>query len=257
LDSIRAGSGPDVVLLIHSSGMSAAQWLRHVAILSRRHRVIAPHLLGYGKSPPWDASHIIADADDLAAMRALVDELDAPLHLVGHSYGGTLAARLALELPRRFSSLALFEPVLLGLLRTEEDAEAFRELSLRGLQDLTPGGPQWMEAFVDYWSGPGAFQRMATGIRGAFLAAGQKVAGEVTGITADDRQPDAYRTLALPALCVYGERTTLAGKAMTQRIAETLPNAMLRVLPGTGHMGVMVKAAEACGLLEELFQRAR
>ena len=255
LDLVGAGDGPDTVLLVHSSGMAAGQWLRHIAQLAHRHRVVAPNLLGYGKSPAWDPSHEVADGDDLAALRAVVDDLQGTVHLVGHSYGGTLAARLALALPDRFASLALFEPVLFGLLDPVADAEAFSELALPGLQGMTLGSAEWISAFVDYWGGAGTFAKMSPAIQKSFLQTAPKVAAEVIGIAADQRPPDAYRGLVLPALLAYGEKTTLAGRVMTQRLASVLPNARLEMIPGVGHMAPVVRAGDTCNLLEALFAR--
>lgn len=256
LETIEGGEGPETALLIHSSGLSATQWRRHLTLLARTRRAIAPHLIGYGQSPPWDPTLGSAPSQDLAALGELVDGLQGDLHLVGHSYGGTLAARLALGRPRRFKTLALFEPVLLGLLRTPGDARALAEIDVAALAAHAPGGVAWLADFVDYWSGPGAFAAIAPTARAQFLSAGPKIAAEVLGIATDQTPAAAYAALDQPALVAHGERTTLAGRTMSQRLAAALPRARLAVLQGGGHMAPLTQPVETCALLEALWAAA-
>ncbi len=250
LDALDSGTGPDTVVLVHSSGMSAVQWLRHVAVLSRRHRVLAPNLLGYGKSPAWNPALGPAVDQDVAALTELGATLFGDVHLVGHSYGGALALRLARAHPGRFRSLTVFEPILFGVLDPTRDAEAFHTLERAGLERLAPGSPEWMVAFVELWSGPGNFHKMSAQLRDVFLAAAEKVAGEVQSLVADQTPPAAYRALTLPVTAAYGADTPLLGSAMTRHLAEALPNASLKVIAGAGHMAPVTRAKEACELIE-------
>ena len=84
------GEGPPVVLL-HASGLGAQQWGAFLPRIAEKHRALAPDLIGYGKSAAWpDPDHFELEAD-LAVVRAVVAHAGAPVHLVGHSYGGVLA----------------------------------------------------------------------------------------------------------------------------------------------------------------------
>jgi lipase len=70
-------------------------------------RMIAPDLLGHGRSPwepPWDV-----DAH-LAAIEASVP--DGPATWVGHSFGGRLAVELAARDPARVERLVLLDPAI-------------------------------------------------------------------------------------------------------------------------------------------------
>jgi pimeloyl-ACP methyl ester carboxylesterase len=95
------------VLLLHGGSSSAATWARLTASLPER-RVIAPDLRGHGSSPrcasyPLDGyvADVVAALDRLRLDRAAV---------VGHSLGGYVAARLAMEQPQRVTRLVLEEP---------------------------------------------------------------------------------------------------------------------------------------------------
>src|SRR5437867_3258802 len=84
------GSGPTIILA-HCSGASHRVWAPLVDALSTRYRVLAPDLLGYGQSEPWPINARLHPWSDLSALVALAGRVDEPVHLVGHSYGGTVA----------------------------------------------------------------------------------------------------------------------------------------------------------------------
>src|SRR5579884_3161192 len=93
-----AGTGEDVVLLIHGIVGNAAQWDPVATLLAERHTVIAPDLLGHGQSakPRGDYS--------LGAYAASVRDLLVALGhrratVVGHSLGGGVAMQFAYEYP--------------------------------------------------------------------------------------------------------------------------------------------------------------
>lgn len=113
------GSGPAVVML-HGGGPGASgvsNYSRNIDALAQSHRVIVPDLPGYGRS----AKRV--DQDDpfgylAGAISGLLDELDlqAP-HLIGNSYGGAAALRLALDAPHRVDKLVLMGPGGIGTTR--------------------------------------------------------------------------------------------------------------------------------------------
>lgn len=113
------GSGTAVIML-HGGGPGAsgvANFSRNIDVLAESHRVIVPDLPGYGRSD----KHI--DHSDpfgyLAnAIRGLLDELGIQTaHLIGNSYGGAAALRLALDSPRRVGKLVLMGPGGIGTTR--------------------------------------------------------------------------------------------------------------------------------------------
>lgn len=113
------GDGPPVVML-HGGGPGASgvsNYSRNIDALAGSHRVIVPDMPGYGRS----AKHV--DHRDpfgyLADMiRGLLDEMGvATAHLIGNSYGGAAALRLALDTPHRVGKLVLMGPGGIGTTR--------------------------------------------------------------------------------------------------------------------------------------------
>lgn len=120
--SQQRGDGPSV-LLIHGLGASAHYWGEVMGATAGR-RLLAPDLLGFGRSPsPSDASYDVA-----CHLRALEPLLGSGTVVVGHSTGGILAAALAALRPDAVRAL-----VLIGLPAFPDAATARAEVGRLGV----------------------------------------------------------------------------------------------------------------------------
>jgi aminoacrylate hydrolase len=100
----KSGTGPPV-LLIQGVGVRGNGWAPQVEGLGDRYTLISFDNRGIGGSASRDGRLTIEDmaADALAIVDALGLER---FHVVGHSMGGVIAQALALQAPKRISSLA-------------------------------------------------------------------------------------------------------------------------------------------------------
>ncbi|MCW2947023.1 MAG: hydrolase [Actinoallomurus sp.] len=102
---LMAGNGPPL-LLIHGIGDSSDTWLEVLPQLARRYTVIAPDLLGHGRSAKPRADYSIAAY--ACGMRDLLSVLDVDrVSVVGHSLGGGIAMQFAYQFPERCERLVL------------------------------------------------------------------------------------------------------------------------------------------------------
>jgi 4,5:9,10-diseco-3-hydroxy-5,9,17-trioxoandrosta-1(10),2-diene-4-oate hydrolase len=113
------GDGPPVVML-HGGGPGASgvsNYSRNIDALAQSHRVIVPDMPGYGRSSKHvDHSDPFGFLADM--IRGLLDELGiGTAHLIGNSYGGAAALRLALDTPSRAGKLVLMGPGGIGTTR--------------------------------------------------------------------------------------------------------------------------------------------
>lgn len=247
------GSGPPA-LLLHGAGMSSRQWRSLTARLSPAHRVLAPELSRRGDTASRDDAPSFAR--DLDACAELLERVDAPTHVVGHSYGGRLALELARRSPTRLASLSAYDPVAFGVLHDPVDDRALA--ALRRLEadpvftdPRRAGGDAWMERFVDFWSGAGAWRALPAAARGAMLRAGPATAAAVLGLMQDRTPARAYASIATPTLLLAGERSPLAARRVTEALAAAMPRARRIVVAGAGHMGPLTAAAVVDALIAE------
>jgi 4,5:9,10-diseco-3-hydroxy-5,9,17-trioxoandrosta-1(10),2-diene-4-oate hydrolase len=130
----ETGSGPAVVML-HGGGPGASgvsNYSRNIDAIAQQFRVIVPDMPGYGRSAKGidqrDPFGYLADM-----IRGLLDELGlSTAHLVGNSYGGAAALRLALDTPVRVDKLVLMGPGGIGTTRTVPTAGLKSLLSYYG-----------------------------------------------------------------------------------------------------------------------------
>jgi 3-oxoadipate enol-lactonase len=99
------GTG-DVMVLVHGTPLDTRAWDPLVPLLRERRRVVRYDARGHGTArSTLVPSSFSPLADDVAA---LLDELDVHrAHVIGHSWGGQIAQRFALDHPDRLSRLSL------------------------------------------------------------------------------------------------------------------------------------------------------
>lgn len=228
------GAGRPVVLL-HGYTMSHRVWATTVAHLAGRHRVVLPDLRGHG-----DSDKPVADlgperhAADVAALLDALDLRDATV--VGWSFGGMVAMRLAAAHPERLAQVVLVnaagpkylatpdfpdghtEDDLAGWLRRErEDLAAWRHFLMASM----PAQP-YDARFTDWlW---------AESLR----APTWSMAPMLEAFTRADLRP-ALPSVAVPALIVHGQEDAWCLPAAARYVAAHVKDAELVELPGCGH----------------------
>jgi pimeloyl-ACP methyl ester carboxylesterase len=275
IDYADAGDGPPV-LLVHSSVSGNRQWRKLIALLSAPRagpmpgpppagvkelgsgpsflgsgslRVIAPNLRGYGGSTPWHGGRAQTLADAAQVVLELIDalQLDAPLRIVGHSFGGAVALWAAHRLGPRVSHLALYEPMLPGLLAAHGRFEAARETAAlyADVKRLGAAG-DWMALgarFTDYFNGDGAWQTTAPERR-------QLVADLLPpnphewDACIEPLPADTYSGVCARGLLMRGRRTRPALAEMAALLHQRFTHWRLVDVAGCGHMAPLTHADE-------------
>ena len=241
-----AGAGEPIVLLHCSSGSSGA-WAPVMNHLGQDYRILAPDLLGYGRTAPWPRDAPLGPDAELGVVEALLDVAGRPAHLVGHSYGGTVALRAARRFPRQVASLTLIEPVAFHLLRRADEADGWGEIAAlaeRHLALVREGrDAAAAEAFVTYWSGPKAWQLMPDAARDSAIRSAAKVGAEWRLMFAAEDDLDAVAGIEAPTLLVCGGRTRMPARRVVEILCQALPHARHHEIADAGHMSPLTHPA--------------
>lgn len=238
------GDAPAVVLL-HGGGPGASgmsNYSRNVDALAGRFRVIVPDMPGYGRSSKFvdhdDPFGFLADA-----IRGLLDEMGlATAHLVGNSYGGAAALRLALDTPNRVGRLVVMGPGGIG---------TTRGVPTDGLKNL-----------LAYYGGDGpSREKLAAFIRTYLVYDGAAVPDELIDVRYQAsidpdvvanpplRRPGGLKTLwrmdltrdkrlrqlGTPTLILWGRDDKVNRPAGGPMLSKLMPNAELVMTSHTGH----------------------
>jgi pimeloyl-ACP methyl ester carboxylesterase len=252
------GSG-EPILLAHCSTGSGSQWKALSTRLAARFRLIAPDHIGYGRTSPYSGPPPVME-QEIAIMMALLDIAGASAHLIGHSYGGSILARLAVRAPDRTRSLILIEPTLFYLLQppglAAEHAE-IRAVADRVCESVDAGDrSEAARCFIDYWTSPGAYDRMDERPRTAILQSMPKLRQEwPESFCPWGATVEALSTLRLPTLLISGAKTSPPALAVTTILRRLWPTASHVEIADAGHMSPITHADAVNASIESFLNR--
>ncbi len=240
------GPGPGVVLL-HCSSSHSGQWRALSAALADDFTTLAPDLHGYGRSDPLPRDGQPYFMRDAAIVAALAARHGAPLHLVGHSLGGTVALRVALRQPHLVASLTLIEPVQFSILEETQDPLRAEYHEIATLVNALVRLRQPVEAarkFVEFWGAEGDFDAMDDATRDYVTATIGRVTDDWAGCSL--MAPGQMRlaecaALTMPCQFIRGGATRASAHAITQALHATIPGATLHEVAGVGHMAAATR----------------
>ncbi len=243
------GDGPPLVL-IHGVGGALDSWDFVVGQLRAHYRLIRYDLRGHGASAKLRGPYTLQDfVDDHVA---LLDHLglDAP-DVAGFSLGGLIAQGLALAHPYRVGRLALISAI--GGRMPEESAKA----RARADTLATGGASQHLDAAVDRWF-TAAFQAAHPEIiakrKIASLQNDPHCYAAAYRVLADYDLIDDLHRISHPALLMTGELDTGSTPRMSMSMAERMPRAQFKLLPGLKHSVLLEAPALVAGHLHDFFK---
>jgi pimeloyl-ACP methyl ester carboxylesterase len=241
----RVGAGP-AVLLVHGITSSSKTWRAVMPALAENYDVIAPDLLGHGRSAKPRGDYSLGAY--ASGLRDLLVALEVPsATVVGHSLGGGVAMQFAYQFPERVQRLALVDSGGLG----SEVSLVLRAATLPGAEYVLPLlastplrgaaaaagsvlGRVGLRASADVRGMAEGFESLGdAGARRAFVHTARSVI-DPTGqrVDATDR---LYLAEHVPSLIVWGERDRMIPVQHGRAAHELMPNSRFEVFPGAGH----------------------
>ncbi len=219
---VRKGAGPEV-LLVHGGASPETTWsgLGHLA---ERWTLMSVYRRGFAPSPapPNGRQDFELDAADV------VELLDNRPHLVGHSYGGVVAAIAAISRPAEVRSLTLLEPALF-LPTDDPEVSRFARMGEEFLAHGLQTDPAMLREFLTIAGAPisddGPIpEQVARGVR---RAQGSRPPSEA-------RPPlELLRNAGIPSMVASGDHHP-AVERMCDAVTIAL-GARRVIVPGAGH----------------------
>jgi pimeloyl-ACP methyl ester carboxylesterase len=251
------GAGTPVVLL-HSSFSHKGQWRALTASLARSFNVIAIDLIGHGDTPKRDGEvSLNEEAKSVeSALRTIYGRVP-DFHLVGHSYGGGVALRLARNMRDRIASLVLFEPTAFHVL-PHYDAARDDIASVTAVMKaaLKAGAPQAAaEVFVDYWAGIGEYAKLRSDLKAMFAGMVPTALANFRALIEEPATLDDYVQLSAPTCLIAATQSPDPGRHVTELLASVLPHRQFFLVEG-GHMAPVTHAHTVNPIIER-FLRAQ
>ena len=251
------------IVLIHGAGCNLEDMrLALGERLAARRRVILIDRAGMGwserrgrrgSSPAYQAAMLRDVLDELGVARAVV---------VGHSWGGALAASFALDHPRRVAGIVLLAPPLYPFNRSMTGLYTLFAAPVAGWLyahtlalplSLPFIGMAMGSAFLPQLPPRGYLKRTAALLLlrpATFLANARDVADLRAFL---GKEAKRYGAIAVPTIVMTGSRDmVVAPRRHAMPFAEAVPTAKLVVLPGIGHMLHHMAADRVIAEIEEM-----
>lgn len=254
------GTGPRRVLALHCTIAHSGAWRGLAGEFGDAVTLVAPDMLSHGRSPDWDRAGDYQDRN----VDAVQHLLDAPMDLVGHSFGATVALRLAVAWPHLVRSLTLIEPVYFAVAMQDDPdlvqahhakTDDFRAALLAGDDALaarlfnrmwsTPESPRWDDLPEQTRAAMTRSIHVVPACDGALFE-------DHAGMLA----PGVLSRAAMPTLLLSGGRSPRVMGVINDGLARRLPDARAVTVAEAGHMLPISHPAETGALMRDLFDRA-
>jgi pimeloyl-ACP methyl ester carboxylesterase len=238
----RAERGNASVVALHCSLGSGRQWKALSDECARSHKFFAPDISGYGtNSCALDLPLTLAE--EVRCLSSTFNDVEGPIHLVGHSYGGAIAFRIATASPfaHRIRSLTLIEPVLPTLL-CESDADRrlharFAQVARDVTEDIWNGSVlEAIDMFTAFWNGSGPQDPVPASARLRMIERADKLVFDFQAAFAEENVAAAAASLRIPTLLLSGGLSPYFTQRIVQRLGAIVDGAEVQHFPNAGHM---------------------
>ena len=251
IEYVETGAGP-VLLFVPGSYSTPAAWRPVQRLLQPQWRMVTTSLCGYGHSADTRRIDDFGMHHEVRLLETICRALDEPVHLVGHSFGGTVALAAALAGTVKVASLACFEANPIGLLRHHADGALYQDtlrMSLDFQAAMTAGERDAPARIIDFWGGEGAFAAMPEPVKAYCRETGDVNVLDWRTAFGYDITLSACSSLQVPVLLVRGGLANPAMVAITDALQASLPQVDAHVVEGAGHFLISSHPASCAGLL--------
>jgi pimeloyl-ACP methyl ester carboxylesterase len=241
---VEAGTGDDLVVLLHGTGGHAETYQRNIAALARDFRVLAIDMIGHGFSDRPDVDYSL---DDFAEhVIGLLDACEVErAHISGESLGAMVAAWTAIRFPDRVNRIVMNTGILA---RPDKQGLAeladFRDRTLALRNDLSletvRHRMEWLVHDPKTMSDETVAARFRIYSQPGMVDTVIKVMSQVVGMIHGDYrvdyfEPGVMNQIECPTLVLWTPHNPGQSLALAQSTVGEIPSHDFRVLDGCAH----------------------
>jgi pimeloyl-ACP methyl ester carboxylesterase len=229
----------DPLVLVHGGWSDHDNWQLVAPALAESFLVMAYDRRGHGQSDRPGQGSRRDQEDDLGA---LIEELDrGPAHVVGTSFGGSIAIGLAARRPDLVRTVIAHEPPLFSVVAGDPDVQpllgevqATVESVLARLArgDIEAGARQFVEEVA---LGPGAWEQLPEPLRKTMIESAPAFAAEQQDPAWASVEPTALARIESRALLSQGDQSPPWFPEIVAKLGGLIDGAEVRTYPGAGH----------------------
>ncbi len=251
--------GPRPVLALHCMLAHGGLWAG-VAQGLQDVTLTAPDAPGHGQSGGWEGQgDYHRAATDIAIAMTLRLGQGGPVDLIGHSFGGTVALRMAIERPDLARSLVLIEPVLFAAASGTTAMAQIAALDQKMAQLLPDAPGAAAAAFHGHWGTGDRLDDLPAPLRayiidriGLLTLTTDVLAADAAGLLV----PGRLEAVKCPVLLLEGSNSPAVIPEIQKVLAARMPHRVRRVVQGAGHMLPLTHAPAVATAIHQHLARA-
>ena len=250
VDYVESGEGPCVVFVPGSFSATAA-W-RPISENLKDFRSVATSLPGCGGTAALSSENISSDSY-AEIIEAVIARTNSAVHLVAHSWGGTLALAVALRGKARLASLTLIEANPCDALRQSGEMELYaaaREMSDGYIAAYRSGEREAAKRVIDFWTGAGTFASLPPKMREFVVQTTPANIVDWPTMFAFRPPLSDYARLKLRVLLIHGTKSHRSLHRIAELLHTTIPGAKLEKISGASHLLIGTHPKEIAALIQ-------
>ena len=218
-----SGKG-DPILILHGWGSSIKSWERVVEKLSKTHSVIIPDMPGFGASSPPEKAWHGHDYENWVLEFIKSQHLQIPITFIGHSFGGGLAMKIAINHSELVDKL-----ILIGAARLYVEKSLYK----RAVSGIAKLGKK-IERFIPFVEiVRRVFYKIIVRERDYTRVSGV-MKETFVNIIKEDLTPQIHKIKA-PTLIIWGSRDTATPLKNARFLEKNISDSRLEIIKGAGH----------------------
>ncbi|CUH45619.1 alpha/beta fold hydrolase [Ruegeria atlantica] len=251
------GQGAREVLALHCTIAHSGAWSGLATALEGEATFTAPDMPSHGRSADWDGHGDLFDqVTQLSAAH-----LTEPMDVIGHSFGGMLALRLAVEFPDLVRSAVLIEPVFFAVaIQDTPDLVRQHDEEAKPVSDALAAGnfEQAARLFNRMWGaqdGP-RWPELPERTRAGMIRGIHVVPAFDDALFLDQKgmlNPGVLDRASMPVLILSGSETHPVMPAIGEGLARRLPNAGTGVVSGADHMVPITHPVQTAAVIRKFW----